>query len=58
LDGFGPITRWEKKEIKGCSLADPLLIHAELLLKDSERLREVAKDIYDQILAERNKQDE
>jgi hypothetical protein len=55
LEGFGPITRWEEKEIKGCTLADPLLIHAELLLKGSERLREVAIDIYDQILAKRSK---
>ena len=53
LDGFSPITRWEEKEIKGCTLADPLLIHAELLLKGSDRLREVAKDIYDKILAKR-----
>ncbi|MHB9074684.1 MAG: type IV toxin-antitoxin system AbiEi family antitoxin [Desulfobaccales bacterium] len=53
LDGLSPITRWEEKEIEGCTLADPLLIHAELLLKGSERLSEVAKDIYDQILAKR-----
>jgi hypothetical protein len=55
LDGFGPINRWEEKGIKGCTLADPLLIHAELLLMGSERLRKVAIDIYDQILAKRFK---
>ncbi len=53
LDGFGPITRWEEKKINGCTLADPLIIHAELLLKGSERLDGVAQDIYDQILAKR-----
>jgi hypothetical protein len=59
LDGFGTLNRWEKKEIKGCSLADPLLIHAELLLQESDRLREVANDIYKQIISERfNKTDD
>lgn len=58
LDGFGTLNRWEHKEIKGCNLADPLLIHAELLLNGSERLMEVAKDIYDQVLTERFKKDE
>jgi hypothetical protein len=53
LDGFGSLSRWGKKEIKGCTLADPLLIHAELLLQESDRLREVANDIYNRIIVKR-----
>ena len=53
LDSFAKLNRWERKQIKDCTLADPLLIHAELLLHESHRLRVVANDIYNQFISKR-----
>jgi hypothetical protein len=53
LHGFGSCNDWKQAHPKGCKLADPLFIHAELLLHHSERLRQIAEDIYKRYLLER-----
>ncbi|RJR43650.1 MAG: hypothetical protein C4567_05435 [Deltaproteobacteria bacterium] len=53
LETFGTLSSWEVKKKKGCTLADPLLIRAELFLRPSERLREIAEEIYQQLILPR-----
>jgi hypothetical protein len=53
LDSFGTLNHFEKKWINGLTLADPLLIRAELLLRGSERLRAIADNIYSNFIRDR-----
>jgi hypothetical protein len=46
LDTFGNFTKWEEEKPKGLTLVDPLLIHSELLVSHSDRLKNAADDIY------------
>lgn len=53
LQIFGNQNGWNEKQTQGVTLADPLLIHAELLRGQSERLHEAAQLILEQYLAPR-----
>jgi hypothetical protein len=53
LDSFGTLNHFEKKRMNGFTLADPLLIRAELLLRGSERLRAIADKIYNDFIRDR-----
>lgn len=53
LQTFGTQNGWNEKQAQGVRLADPLLIHAELLRGQSERLHETAKLILNRYLAPR-----
>jgi hypothetical protein len=53
LKSFGTFNHFEGKRIKGFTLADPLLIRAELLLRGSDRLRAIADVIYNDFIKER-----
>ncbi len=53
LNRFGNFDHWEEDEPRGCMLADPLLIHAELLLHRSDRLRRIADNIHENYILER-----
>jgi len=46
LDTFGEFTKWEEEQPNGLTLVDPLLIHSELLISHSDRLKKAADDIY------------
>lgn len=46
LNTFGRANQYEAFQSEMYSLADPLLIHAEVLLGNSERLKNIANDIY------------
>ena len=53
LTGFGTFNDWEKEQKMGCVLADPLLIHAELLLHYADRLKEIADEIFEGYIQKR-----
>jgi hypothetical protein len=53
LEAFGTANYYTGDLVDGCRVADPLLMHAELLLHPSERLREIANDIYETYLLRR-----
>lgn len=46
LNAFGRANQYEELQSGMCGLADPLLIHAEILLENSDRLRSIANYIY------------
>lgn len=46
LDTFGEFTKWEEEQPEGLTLVDPLLIHSELFVSPSDRLKKAADDIY------------
>jgi hypothetical protein len=46
FDTFGEFTKWEEEQPKGLTLVDPLLIHSELFVSPSDRLKKAADDIY------------
>jgi len=53
LQIFGNQNGWNERQPQGVQLADPLLIHAELLRGHSERLHEMAQLILNKYLAPR-----
>jgi hypothetical protein len=53
LHTFGTNTHWEERKPRGCALADPLLIHAELGLSRSERLKGIAEEIHNGYILQR-----
>ena len=53
LKTFGTYNQFEATQIRGLTPADPLLIRAELLLRGSDRLRKIAKTIYDDFIYKR-----
>jgi hypothetical protein len=58
ITGFGTHNNWEKERVMGCVLADPLLIHAELLVHYTDRLKEIADEIFEGYLQERLREDD
>lgn len=53
LHAFGTNTHWEERQPRGCALADPLLIHAELALNPSARLKGIAEEIHNDYILQR-----
>jgi hypothetical protein len=53
LDSFGTFNHFDERRINGLTLADPLLIRAELLLRESDRLRALADKIYNNFIGDR-----
>ena len=53
LHAFGTITHWEERQPRGCTLADPILIHVELALNPSERLKGIAEEIHNGYILQR-----
>jgi hypothetical protein len=53
LTGFGTYNHWEKGRTTGCVFADPLLIHAELLIHYTDRLKEIAEEIFEEYVKKR-----
>jgi hypothetical protein len=56
LDAFGRFNQWEGRTLKGLTIADPLLMRAELLLQHSERLRTIAEELRTSYIAGRIEQ--
>ncbi|MDD3926725.1 MAG: type IV toxin-antitoxin system AbiEi family antitoxin [bacterium] len=57
LRAFGRQNGWNNNEIDGITVADPLLVHAEMMLLNGERIRGVAERIYNDYLLMRDKHD-
>jgi hypothetical protein len=53
LHTFGATNEWQPPDRPGTRMADPLLIHAELMREEDDRLRSTAAQIYDRHIAMR-----